>query len=199
MLLHGGGQNRRVWRDAGYVDRLSREFMVISVDIRGNGDSDKPEPPSAYAIDKLIADLLAVADAAGVSRFHLWGFSYGANIGRYLASRSDRLLSMVYIGIPFGPAAEGKFREMIQQRKIGWLTAMLDYPPVEPSDMKCPTLWLVGTANENTMPNVKANQGKLAGTRVSLTLLDGLNHPQELSQIGVTLPAAMGFTRQVGR
>ena len=75
MLLHGGGQTRRVWRDAGYVSRLTSEFTVITVDIRGNGDSDKPTTVGAYAIDTLIADFLAVADAVGAQRFSLWGFS----------------------------------------------------------------------------------------------------------------------------
>ena len=34
VLLHGGGQSRRVWHDNGYVARLSDDFTVIVVDIR---------------------------------------------------------------------------------------------------------------------------------------------------------------------
>jgi pimeloyl-ACP methyl ester carboxylesterase len=121
MLLHGGGQNRRAWHDAGYVSRLAKEFAVITVDLRGNGESDKPANVSEYAIDRLIQDLLAVADACDAHRFTLWGFSYGANIGRYLASRSDRVQAMVHIGIPFGPATEGKFRQLILDMRAKWL------------------------------------------------------------------------------
>lgn len=194
MLLHGGGQTRRVWHDAGYVAALARDFTVITVDLRGSGDSDQPVAAAAFAIDRLVADLTAVADAAGAPRFHLWGFSYGANVGRYLASRSDRVLSMVYIGIPFGAAAQGAFRDSIAQRPIGWLTAMLQYPPVEPRDMKCPTLWLVGTENANALASAQAYAPRLQGTAVELHWLDGLTHAQELSRRDVTLPKALAFT-----
>ena len=80
MLLHGGGQTRQVWRDAGYVTRLAPRFRVITVDLRGNGESDKPATKAAYALDRLIEDLLAVADDAKAQDFSLWGFSYGANV-----------------------------------------------------------------------------------------------------------------------
>ncbi|HJS73709.1 MAG TPA: alpha/beta fold hydrolase, partial [Vicinamibacteria bacterium] len=120
MLLHGGGQTRKSWHDAGYVSRLSREFTVVAVDLRGSGESDHPVNASAYAVDRLCEDLIAVADEAGISRFVLWGFSYGANVGRYLAARSDRVSAMVYIGIPFGPAATGAFRQYIVDTRAKW-------------------------------------------------------------------------------
>jgi len=204
MLLHGGGQNRRVWHDAGYVTRLSSTFTVITVDLRGNGDSDKPVTKEAYAIERFIDDLLAVADDAHAEQFSIWGFSYGANVGRYLAVRSDRVRSMVYIGIPFGPAVDATFREMILTRLrsgntppvvAAWTSALLDYPAVEPGDMRCPTLWLVGTSNTSAMESTKKYESMLSGTRVQLTRLEGLTHPQELERIDQTLPAALAFMR----
>ena len=48
MLLHGGGQTRRPWHDAGYVERLAQEFTVITLDLRANGESDRPTQPSKY-------------------------------------------------------------------------------------------------------------------------------------------------------
>jgi pimeloyl-ACP methyl ester carboxylesterase len=204
VLLHGGGQMRRVWHDAGYVSRLASTFTVIAIDIRGNGDSDKPTTKASYAIDRLIEDVLAVADAAGAKRFALWGFSYGANIGRYLAVRSDRVTSMVYIGIPFGPAADPMFRDIILKRLqdgtappvvAAWTSALLEYPSVEPADMRCPTLWVVGTKNTAAIESTKQYEGKLSGTRVELTRLEGLTHPEELDRIDQTFPRAFDFTR----
>lgn len=43
ILLHGGGQTRQAWHRAGYVERLAKEFTVITLDIRGNGESDVPD------------------------------------------------------------------------------------------------------------------------------------------------------------
>lgn len=232
MLLHGGGQTRKSWHDAGYVSRLSREFTVIAVDLRGIGESARPEDVKAYAVDRLCEDLVAVADEAGATRFALWGFSYGANVGRYLAARSDRVTSMIYIGIPFGPAASGAFRQyivdtlakwtpVVDRAKAGtldldslpepdrarwesgvvpltlaWLGAMLDYPPLEPSDLKCPTLWLVGSLNEGAMASVRAYEGKLEGTNVTPLVVEGLDHMQELTDIDRVFEQEAAFTRE---
>jgi pimeloyl-ACP methyl ester carboxylesterase len=232
MLLHGGGQTRKSWHDAGYVSRLAREFTVIAVDLRGNGESDRPEETGAYAVDRLCDDLIAVADEAGASRFALWGFSYGANIGRYLAARSDRVSAMIYIGIPFGAAAAGAFRQyivdlqakwmpVVEKAKAGtlepaslpepdrarwdsgvvpwtlaWLGAMLDYPPVEPSDLKCETLWLSGSFNEGAISSMRAYEGKLEGTKVTILVVPGLDHPQELSEIDRVFEEEAAFTRE---
>lgn len=62
--------------------------------------------------------------------------------------------------------------------------------------MKCPTLWIVGTAHAGAMANVKECQRRLAGTPVRLELLEGLNHPQEFGRIDATLPKAVTFTKQ---
>jgi pimeloyl-ACP methyl ester carboxylesterase len=230
MLLHGGGQNRHVWHDTGYVSRLSSEFTVVSVDMRGSGDSDKPANASAYAIDQLNDDLVAVANSAGIGRFTLWGFSYGANIGRYLAARSDRVRAMVYIGIPFGRAADGVFRKMILDLQakwtprieaqhagrldtsswpaedrgavplnLAWLSAMLDYPPIEPADMRSPTLWVVGTKNDVAMASLQAYESKLAQTHVKVAVLEGLTHPQELEHIDQAFSHEVDFTRAHGK
>jgi pimeloyl-ACP methyl ester carboxylesterase len=234
MLLHGGGQTRKSWHEAGYVERLAREFTVIAVDLRGSGESARPEDVEAYAIDRLSEDLLAVADEAGASRFALWGFSYGANVGRYLAARSDRVTSMIYIGIPFGAAASGAFRQyivdtlakwtpVVEKAKartldpaslpepdrarwesgvvpltLAWLGAMLDYPPVEPSELKCPTLWLVGSLNEGALASVRAYEGKLEGTNVTVLAVEGLDHMQELTEIDRVFEQEVAFTRQTG-
>lgn len=121
LLLHGGGQTRRVWHETGYVDRRRARFTVVAVDLRGHGESDKPTTVEAYQIDCLCEDLLAVADAAGAGRFTIWGFSYGANVGRYLAARSDRVQAMAIMGIPFGAAASGTFRQTILDIRTKWV------------------------------------------------------------------------------
>jgi pimeloyl-ACP methyl ester carboxylesterase len=182
---------------------------------------------SGYAIDLLVGDVLAVADAAGAGAFMLWGFSYGANIGRYVAARSGRVTAMLYVGIPFGAAASPAFRTVIQDLHRKWTPvveadragkvdrtslsaedrarlddtpaliarhdAMLDYPPVEPSDMPCPTLWLVGEANEAAMESVSHYQSEFAGTMVTATILPGFSHAQELRTPDVVLPLAKAF------
>ena len=197
ILLHGGGQNRRVWHRAGYIERLAKEFTVITIDLRGNGESDRPTAVSAFHFERVIEDVLAVADAVKAPRFVLWGFSYGANVGRYLASRSDRVRAMVYIGINFGAAVEGRFLDAVKNmpNRPAWITAMLSYPDVAPAEMRCPTLWLVGSNNLGAMESVAHYRDKLAGTGVTLEVIEGLNHPQELEMIDRVFPREVEFTR----
>jgi pimeloyl-ACP methyl ester carboxylesterase len=121
VLLHGGWHTRQNWHDIGYVKRLKNNFAVIAIDIRGNGESDKRIDPAYYTTEKMCQDILTVADACNVAQFAIWGFSYGANIGRYLAAQSDRVEKLIIMGIPFGLGASGGFRQFIEEFRNHWL------------------------------------------------------------------------------
>jgi pimeloyl-ACP methyl ester carboxylesterase len=223
-------QTRSMWHDAGYLGRLRDRCTIITLDLRGHGQSDKPADENAYAVDRLSDDVLAVADAAGVSQFTVWGYSYGATVGRYLPARSDRITKLAMIGVSFGAAAPGSFRNyvlglvekwtpiiaahragtldlagMSDEDRARWLagtipatiaqlTAILKWPSVEPSDMRCPTLWVVGSANDQAMPGVSEYRERLLGTRVILRLLPGLTHAAELTSIDEVLRPLLAFT-----
>lgn len=229
MLVHGAGQTRREWDALGYVTPLAERFTVILVDGRGFGDSGKPTMASAYGVDQQVADLLAVADAAGVDRFSVWGYGRGAVIARYLAARSERVQSMVYVGVPFGPALSetlalaarglaakwqplfdaqrdgtiGKMRLTDSDREtlqrgtlevmVSLQTAMLDYPPIEPGDLKAPTLWVVGTGDEESLASAKAYEGKLEGTPVTVVQVSGANYSELFTRVNLMLEHGVGF------
>ena len=76
-----------------------------------------------------------------------------------------------------------------------WITALIGYPPVEPVDMKCPTLWVVGTNNEAAYASAKRYQPKLPGTKVTLAIIEGLDHPEEFEQIDGVFSREVEFTR----
>ena len=111
ILLHGGGGTRHEWHEAGYVRRLRDHYTVIAIDLRGHGQSGLPTDPADYSTDKLGQDILAVADACAVDRFVMWGVSYGGKVGRYLATRSERVARFVMIGTPLGPGVSGERRQ----------------------------------------------------------------------------------------
>ena len=48
------------------VPYLARRFRVITIDPRGNGRSDRPREPAAYAEIEFVADTVAVMDACRV-------------------------------------------------------------------------------------------------------------------------------------
>ncbi len=121
LLLHGGGQTGRSWTERGYVEKLRGTFTVITMDLRGWGESGRPAVPDAYALDRHLEDVAAVADAAKAPRFHLWGFGHGATIGRYLAARSDRVISAVLAGATLGPPLEGMVKDAVVGMRAKWL------------------------------------------------------------------------------
>ncbi|MBU4010674.1 MAG: alpha/beta hydrolase, partial [Proteobacteria bacterium] len=103
-----------------YVERLKNDFKVITIDIRGNGESDKPIDPAYYTTEKHCQDILTVASACGLERFIIWGYSYGGNIGRYFAAQSRCVSKFVMGGFTFGPGASGPFRRFITDFSDHW-------------------------------------------------------------------------------
>ena len=99
VLLHGSLMDGRSWELAGYVDQLSDEFALALVDCRGAGDSERPHEPDAYAMERYVADVIAVADDAGFDRFAVWGFSWGAGIAWGVAEMEpERVSHLIVLG-----------------------------------------------------------------------------------------------------
>ena len=78
---------------------MSGEFHLIFADHRGQGGSDKPREPSAYALGTRVADAVAVLDALGIERAHFLGSSWGARLGYALGEHApEHVLSLVLCG-----------------------------------------------------------------------------------------------------
>ncbi len=120
VLLHGGGNSRRMWHEAGYVERLQDTFTVIAPDLRGHGESGAPIEPADYTADKMTQDVLAVADACGVKRFTIWGFSFGGRVGRNVTAHSDRVAKLVLMGTPLGSFISSEFRHYLSDFYAHW-------------------------------------------------------------------------------
>lgn len=120
LLVHGAGESRRSWQERGYLEPLQKQFTVIAMDRRGTADSGRPVTVAAYALDQVLNDLLAVVDAAGAKRFHVWGFGDGAVLARHLAARSDRVIAAVIVGASLGPAVTGIAKDAITAMRAKW-------------------------------------------------------------------------------
>lgn len=99
LMLHGSALSRSIWRGLGYVKALEPEFNTIRMDLRGHGRSAKPHQVEAYDMELVLADVLAVLDAADVESVHLVGYSFGARVGLQLAAAApSRLRSLTALG-----------------------------------------------------------------------------------------------------
>jgi pimeloyl-ACP methyl ester carboxylesterase len=82
MLVSGQASDRSVWN--AIRDEFAAHHRVIVFDHRGTGLSDKPEAPP-YSTRGFANDAVAVLDAAGIRRAHIYGISMGGRIGQWLA------------------------------------------------------------------------------------------------------------------
>src|SRR5467141_1285292 len=81
------------------VAHLARHCRVLVMDGRGNGLSDRPLDPKAYADEEFAADALAVMDDAGTRSAALVALSAGSRWALLLAAEHpERVTSVVFIG-----------------------------------------------------------------------------------------------------
>ena len=95
ILMHGFPESHRTWR--GLVPLLSDRLRLVMPDLRGFGDSDRPQDVADYATDRLIADIFALADALDIDRFALVGHDWGGAIAWAAALRGDPRISRLAI------------------------------------------------------------------------------------------------------
>ncbi|MBN3847363.1 alpha/beta fold hydrolase [Paraburkholderia sp. Ac-20342] len=77
VLVHGYPDSAAVWEPV--RAQLEARYRVIAYDVRGAGASGAPATRAAYRLERLAADLAAVADATcGAQPFHLVGHDWGS-------------------------------------------------------------------------------------------------------------------------
>ena len=108
ILLHGYPQCNLTWHKI--AGKLSEKFSVLAPDLRGYGESDKPdasnEDHSIYCKRTTGQDIVELADIFGFDKFHLVGHDRGARVGHRMAlDFPDRILSLVSLDVMPSQAA----------------------------------------------------------------------------------------------
>lgn len=75
LLSHGYSATLEMWR--GQIEPLARQHQLLLWDMRGHGQSDSPENPSAYSEEETVADMAALLDAARAEQAIVGGLSLG--------------------------------------------------------------------------------------------------------------------------
>ncbi|MEM7771482.1 MAG: alpha/beta hydrolase [Cyanobacteria bacterium P01_E01_bin.6] len=108
LLLHGLADHALGWSAVG--DQLATHgYHPIAVDMRGHGESSKPE--HGYDFDTVMSDLTQLMDYLGWSTAHIVGHSWSGKVATYWATRQpERFLSMTLVDPIFVYGVPGIFR-----------------------------------------------------------------------------------------
>jgi pimeloyl-ACP methyl ester carboxylesterase len=72
VLLHGAGRTKKDWHTAGYVGRLEKDFSVVTIDLRGCGESNSAHQVEDFSIDHLTSDVQTVVEACEIETYSIW-------------------------------------------------------------------------------------------------------------------------------
>jgi pimeloyl-ACP methyl ester carboxylesterase len=81
ILVHGFMNTGENWkRSEVYKDLQTAGYQVITLDMRGNGKSDKPHSAAAYANDAEAKDIIGIAGMLHLPKYNIVGYSRGSII-----------------------------------------------------------------------------------------------------------------------
>ena len=124
LLLHGFPDSSHLWRHQ--IPALtSAGFRTIAPDLRGFGNSDRPEETEAYALPLILQDLTGILDHLNIERAHVVGHDWGAAAGWVLAAlhpeRVNRLVALS-VGYPVAFTKAG-----LDQREKSWYMLLFQF------------------------------------------------------------------------
>jgi pimeloyl-ACP methyl ester carboxylesterase len=100
VLIHGFIVHSNTWKKTALYRQLQREgYQVILLDLRGNGLSDKPHQPEAYANDAQARDVMALMSFLKIKKYNAVGYSRGAIITARLLALDKHVRSAVLGGM----------------------------------------------------------------------------------------------------
>jgi 3-oxoadipate enol-lactonase len=121
LLIHSLGTGLRMWDRQ--IEAFSAVRRILAFDLPGHGESSAAS--GDYRLDDLGADVLGVADAAGLDRFDVCGTSIGGLIGVWLAiNHPDRVISLVAAGTAARLGSQELWSDRIEAVAAGGMEAI---------------------------------------------------------------------------
>lgn len=164
ILLHGNGEDSTRFRHQ--LEYFSKEYRVIAIDTRGQGESPRGTAP--FTFDQFAQDLLDFMNEHGIFRAHLLGFSDGGITALLFAlEHPERVGKLILNGAnlnvegviqPVRERIATKAKEAEAQKdesgeamtRYELLNLMATQPAIDPArlaNLDIPTLVIVGTSD----------------------------------------------------
>jgi pimeloyl-ACP methyl ester carboxylesterase len=205
-----------------WLAALTPHFTVLLADYPGIGRS-RDHDPATMTAGRVVADLLDVADAAGIASFAWAGYSWSGAVGLQLASRSDRVTALTIggwpaLGAPYAAihaASVAKIGNVPQSAMIilrnsdqyrQWSTfyaSLLDWPEAEAiAKITFPKLLYFGSEGDlieagHSVPIATAcrgNRSRLEAQGWQVKEIQGYGH-EVIGQTGLVVPFVSDFLK----
>ncbi|HEY1299937.1 MAG TPA: alpha/beta hydrolase [Stellaceae bacterium] len=103
LLCHGFPESWYSWRHQ--LPALAEAgFHAMAPDMRGYGQTDRPDAIDQYTLFHLVGDMVGFLDALGVEQAVVAGHDWGAPVAWHAAlTRPDRFRGVIALSVPFLP------------------------------------------------------------------------------------------------
>jgi pimeloyl-ACP methyl ester carboxylesterase len=117
VLCHGFPESWYSWRDQ--LEALAKAgFHVVAPDLRGYGQTDRPEAIDQYTLLHLVGDVVGLLDALGAPTAVAAGHDWGAPVAWHAALfRPDRFRAVIGLSVPFRPRGSTRPTTVMPQSK----------------------------------------------------------------------------------
>ena len=103
VLCHGFPESWYSWRHQ-LAALAGAGFHAVAPDMRGYGQTDRPEAIDAYTLLHLVGDMVGLVDALGEQDAVIAGHDWGAPVAWHAALlRPDRFRAVIGLSVPFWP------------------------------------------------------------------------------------------------
>ncbi len=126
VLLHSLGMDRHFWQPV--VERLADQALVLTVDCRGHGVSDKPAGP--YTVELFARDIFDVVSAFRFDEVLIAGASMGGCVALQFAGtwpRLTRSAGLIDTTAWYGEAAHKNWEERAVKAETAGLASMVEF------------------------------------------------------------------------
>ncbi|CAZ94108.1 Alpha/beta hydrolase-fold protein [Zobellia galactanivorans] len=118
LLIHGFINTKESWQKTELKKQLLKEgFRVVALDLRGNGESDKPQTEEGYDFDAEVMDVMFLMQHLRQKKYMAIGYSRGSIVLAKLLLRDKRVKKAVLGGMGID------FTDYMWPRKIKFMKA----------------------------------------------------------------------------
>ena len=143
ICLHGFPSHARCW-EAQLPVLANAGYRVWAPNLRGYGESSRPQSPADYTVDKLLADIAGLIDAAQASSVTIVAHDWGGLLAWFFAARRIRALDrLVILNAPHPACAAVAYRKWRQMRK-GWYIMAFQIPGLPDFLLGANRAWGIG-------------------------------------------------------